>query len=105
MNPKAELDNVARLQQMKINTRLVSLETAMKLFNTPNYSLVSYKNDPANPSGDSIPSMTGGTVDVITLLATAKEVEDYILGNIEAESKEALAKAAEAFNKPKIVRP
>lgn len=105
MNPKAELDNTARLQQMKINTRLVALETAMKIMNAPNYSALMYKNDPDNPGGDSVPEIVGGKVDIITLLAMALEVESYILGNIEAETKEALEKAAMKFNAPKIVRP
>lgn len=88
-NPRAELDQLARLQQMKINARLTALQCAQTLMGTPGYKEASVAN----------------AVDMITLLATATEIENYILGNIEKESVEALETAAAKLNGPKIVRP
>jgi hypothetical protein len=89
INPKAELDNLAKLHQMKINARLVSLETSMKLMHTEGYTQASAVNK----------------VDAITLIAQAQMIEDYILGDLEEESKKALEEAAKKLGGPRIVRP
>lgn len=89
INPKAELDQIARFQQMKINARLTALQAAQTLMGTPGYK----------------ESGAANNVDMVTLLATASEIEGYILGNIEKESLEALENAAAKLNGPKIVRP
>lgn len=73
---KEKLEQAAKLQQMNINTRLVALETGLKIMHTPNYS---------------------GVIDHITLLAYAQEIEGYILGTIEDDTKKIL----EELNKPK----
>ncbi len=87
-NPRAELDNLAKLQQMKINARLVSLETSLKLMHHQNY-----------PDGGA------NKVDAVTLIAQATMFEEYILGAIEDESKKALDEAAKKLGAPRIVRP
>lgn len=92
INPRAELDNLAKLQQMKINARLVSLETSMKLMHHQGYT-------PANGGGDA------NKVDAITLIAQAQMIEQYILGEIEEESVKALESAATKLGAPRIVRP
>ncbi len=70
----------AGLQQMQINTRLTSLQTALSLMATPQYS---------------------GAVDHITLLAISEDVAKFILGNLETEA----LKAIEEARKPTPVRP
>lgn len=82
---KEKLDQAARLQQMNINARLVSLETAMKLMHHQHYT----DGGPVNK------------VDAITLIATAQMIEDYVLGTIEEETKKIL----DELNKPKILHP
>ena len=78
---KTELDNVARLQQMKINTRLTSLQTALELMKIPGYGFAT--------EGMSSPNV----VDHITLLAMAQDVEAYVLGGLEEETQKALENA------------
>ena len=73
---KEKLDMQARAQQMKINTRLTALQSVHTLMGHTNYT---------------------GAVDAITVIAMASEIESYILGDIEQETKDAL----EAMNKPK----
>lgn len=90
VNPRAELDNLAKLQQMKINARLVSLETSLKLMYHQGYEGV--------PGG-------ANKIDAITLLAQAQMIEQYILGGIEKETTEALENAAKKLGAPRIVRP
>ena len=89
INPKAELDNLAKLQQMKINARLVSLETSLKLMHVAGY----------------VEAGGGNKLDAVTLIAQAGMVEQYILGNIEEESVKALEDAAKKLGGPRIVRP
>lgn len=84
MNPAKQLDQLARLQQMQLNARLAALEAATKLLHAPTYA-----------SG----------ADLITLIATATEIQGYILGNIEAETEQALKAAEAKLNGPRIVRP
>lgn len=88
INPRAELDNLAKLQQMKINARLVSLETSLKLMHHQSY-----------------PDGAANKVDAITLIAQAQMIEQYILGEIEEESMKALEAAAAKLGGPRIVRP
>lgn len=109
-NPQAEkltLDNIARMQQMKVNARQFATTMALELIKAPNYSVVQFKNDPNVPGGDSIAELVGGKVDHITLLAMAKDVEDYIMGNLEKEATDAIDAARLRLdpNRPKIVRP
>lgn len=73
---KEKLDMQARAQQMKINTRLTALQSAHTIMGNTNYS---------------------GAHDPIALIAMASEIEGYILGQIEEETKAVL----EALNKPK----
>lgn len=70
----------AGLQQMQINTRLTALQTALEIMRTQNYA---------------------NTVDHITMLAMAGEIENYILGELVDEAKKAIAEA----NKPVPVKP
>jgi hypothetical protein len=103
---KQALENFAALAQMKINARLVSLQTALELMKTPNYSVIEYKNDPEDAMNTrSVPEMTGGAVDHVTLLAMAKDFNDYIIGDLDAEAAQAIANARAGMNAPKIVRP
>lgn len=92
MNPqeKEKLDAQARLHQMQINTRLASLQAAQTVMSTPGFR----PDDGGNPMS---------RVDAITLISMACEIEKYILGEIEAETKLAI----EEFNKPKtqILKP
>lgn len=78
---REKLEQQAKLHQMYINTRLVALETAMKLMHHHEYS----QGNPANK------------VDCITLIAQAQNIEEYILGTIDAETKQII----EELNKPK----
>jgi len=84
-----QLENIGRLQQMKLNARLTALQAAQTLMGTPGYK----------------ESGAANSIDMITLIATAKELESYILGEIEKESIEALDEAAKRLSGPQIVRP
>ena len=99
-NVKQDLDQLARLQQMKINTRLTALQAAQQLMATHGYLGVTGTMDGVNVMSNKL-----GVVDHITLLAIATDIENYILGNIETETKEALDAAALKLNAPRIVRP
>lgn len=79
-----QLENIAKLQQMKLNCRLVALERASMICSASNYS---------------------GQNAVIEVMAVAKEFESYILDNIEEETEEVLKKAQENIGRPRIVRP
>ena len=105
VNPKAELDQIARFQQMKINARLTALQSAQALMATPGYSGIA--GETRNEKGELVMTWEKppGAVDMITLIATAQEIENYILGQIEEESLKALENAAAKLNGPKIVRP
>lgn len=92
---KVDLDNAARLQQMKINTRLTALQSALEIMKTPNYSYLVDVSDDADVS--SRLERRGGEIDHVTLLAMAGDIEDYILDGLEDEAKEAI----EAAKKPK----
>lgn len=105
MNPAAKLDTEARVAQMKVQARQFAATMALELMKVPNYSMVTYKNDPNVPGSDSVPEMVGGKVDHVTLLAMAGDIEAYILGNLEQEAKDAIEAASKSFNAPKIVRP
>ena len=104
-NPQAEkanLDQLARLQQMKINTRLTALQSAQQLMATPGYTGI--------PGSDKVTKeptwiRQPGAVDHLTLLAMAQDIETYILGNIESETIQAMEAAKRAVSGPKIVRP
>lgn len=89
---KEQLDNLARLHQMKINTRLTALQTTLELMKMRGYLQID--------GGQEV-----NKVDMVTLLATSQEVERYILGQIEAETVAALKTAADRLNAPRIVRP
>lgn len=104
---KLDLDHAARLQQMKVNCRQFALTMSLELIKAPNYSVVQYTNDPNKPNGDSKAEVIGGRVDHITLLAMAKDCEDYIMGNLEEEAQAAVEAAQKALdpNRPRIVRP
>lgn len=65
----AELDAQARYQQMLINTRLTALQAAQMLMGTSGFK-------PADGGN------AAGTVDHVTLLAIATDVEEYILKGI-----------------------
>jgi len=87
---KEKLDMQARAQQMKINTRLTALQTALSIMQAPNYNVFVH-------APDIEPNIMGGKTDHLTLLAMATDIEKYILGEIEQETNDAL----EALNKPK----
>lgn len=78
---REKLEMQAKVHQMYINTRLVALETAMKLMHHGGYE----HSNPANK------------VDCITLIANAQTIESYILGDIDKETKEIVDK----LNQPK----
>ncbi len=82
---KEKLDMQARAQQMKINTRLTALQAAQTLMGTPGFK----PTDGGNAAS---------CVDMVNLLAIATEVEKYILGDIEEETK----KAIETLNRPRL---
>lgn len=102
---KQDLDNLARLQQMKINCRQFAVTMALELIKAPNYSVVQFTNDPNKPGGDAKAEIIGGKVDHITLLAMAKDCEDYIMGSLEKEATDAIAVAQAKLNGPRIVKP
>jgi hypothetical protein len=82
---KDKMDITARLQQMKINTRLTALQTALELMKTPGYLGVPGSTiDEPHPIWIHQP----GKVDCITLLAMAAEFEAYVIGDLEAQAKE-----------------
>lgn len=86
MNPQAkqELDNTVRLQQLKINSRLTALQAAQVLM-----SLQSFDQRACH----------------LTLIAMAGDIEKYILGTLEDETKEALEKVKSMSNVRPIMRP
>lgn len=104
-NPQAEkltLENLARVQQMKINARQFATTMALELIKAPNYSYVEIKNVTGGPA-ETI--RHGGAVDHVVLLAMAKDVEDYIMGSLEKEALDAITAAQAKINGPRIVRP
>ena len=106
-NPQAEklaLDNLARMQQMKVNARQFATTMALELIKAPNYSVAQFPNEPI---GGSKIEVVGGKVDHITLLAMARDVEDYIMGKLEKEAIDAMDEAKKRLdpNRPKLVRP
>lgn len=107
-NPQAEklaLDNLARAQQMKINARQFAATMALELIKAPNYSAIQYTDDTDRPGNNSKAEIVGGKVDHVTLLAMARDIEDYIVGNLEKEAVDAMDAAKARINGPKIVRP
>lgn len=91
---KEKLDMQARAQQMKINTRLTALQTALSIMGTNGYlGVEGASKDTCEPVWIHQPKEVGH----LTLLAMATDIEKYILGEIEQETKEAL----EQLNKPK----
>lgn len=87
---KEQADQLARLQQMKINTRLTALQSAQTIMGTPGYLGVVGENEQGKPAWAFKP----GSVDHLTLIAMATDIEKYILGEIEQETNDFL-------NKPK----
>ena len=87
------LDNAAKVQQMKLNTRLTALQAATQIVSAPGFI------------DRSIPEHAANSVTVHTTIAIAQELEGYILGNIEVETEELLRRAQESINRPQIVRP
>lgn len=90
MNPNAkeELDQLGKLHQMKINTRLTALQSALELMKTHGYTGI-----PGEQEGKPAWAHKPGAVDHVTLLAMASDIEDYILGNLEEEAKTAIDEA------------
>jgi len=88
-----KLENMAKLQQMKLNTRLTALQAATQIVSAPGFI------------DRTIPEHAANSVTVHTTIAIAQELEGYILGNIEAETEEVLKKAQENLSRPQIVRP
>jgi hypothetical protein len=88
---KEKLDMQARAQQMKINTRLTALQSALAIMQLPNYTIVNYNSDTQKSE------RVGGDMSHHALLAMATDIEKYILGEIEKETQDAL----KAMNKPK----
>lgn len=84
---------MAKLQQMKLNTRLTALQAATQIVAAPGFI------------DRTIPEHAANSVTVHTVIAIAQELEGYILGDIEAETEEALKKAQENISRPQIVRP
>lgn len=91
---KFTLDNLGRLHQMKINTRLTALQAAQQMMSTRGYLSVDGGDGQVNK------------IDIVTLLAQAQMIEEYILGNIEEETVTAMnnAKAKLDPNRPRIIR-
>jgi hypothetical protein len=100
---KEKLDMQARAQQMKINTRLTALQTALSIMQTTAYSAGVEGSVRVDDKGEKLVTPRPvwihrpGPVDHLTLLAMATDIEKYILGEIEQETKDAL----DALNKPK----
>jgi len=88
-----QLENIAKLQQMKLNCRLVALERACTIMAIPGFI------------DRSIPEHGANSVTVITAIAIAKELEGYILDDIEEETGEVLKQAQANLSRPQIVRP
>lgn len=96
---KEQTDQLARLQQMKINTRLTALQSALGVMSTQGYlgvegALRVDEEGKTLPVPKSIWIHRPGQVDHLTLLAMATDIEKYILGEIEKETNDFL-------NKPK----
>lgn len=84
MNPTAELDRQARVMQMQVNSRQFAATMALELMKCPGYAK---------------------DVDHLTLIAMATDIEQYVMGKVEEQTKAALEAAASKFGSPKIVRP
>lgn len=97
-----DLDNLARLQQMKVNGRQFALTMALELIKAPNYSVVNYKK--GADIGTEM-EVLGGDVTHVALLAMASDFENYILGSLEKEALDAIEAAQKKLNGPRIVRP
>ena len=97
LDNKTQLDNTARLHQMKINTRLTALQSALELMKINGY--LGVEGAKTDDDGKVTPAWVrrSGAVDHVTLLAMAGDIEAYILGGLEEEAKAAM----EAASKPK----
>lgn len=93
---REKLDMQARAQQMKINTRLTALQAAQTIMGTPGYLGVPGEKR-EDGKVEAVWVYKPGSVDHLTLIAMATDIEKYILGEIEQETKDVL----EALNKPK----
>lgn len=100
---KEELDLLGKLHQMKINTRLTALQSALELMKTHGYTGIAGQTQ---GDGDVLPKPVWvrepGAVDHITLLAMAGDIENYILGTLEEEAKQAMEEAKKS--KPSIIQ-
>ena len=91
---KEELDLLGKLHQMKINTRLTALQSALELMKTTGYTGIAGQTKAEEGKfPEPVWVRPPGTVDHITLLAMAGDIEAYILGNLEDEAKEAITEA------------
>lgn len=97
---KDQLDQLARKQQMIINTRLTALQSAQTLMGTPGYTgIPGARESTGQPMWIAHP----GSVDHVTLLAIAGDIEKYILGGMEKELEEAIVNAGKLPSK--ILKP
>lgn len=103
---KEELDLLGKLHQMKINTRLTALQSALQLMGTTGYTGIAGQTK-AEDGKFPEPAWVRppGAVDHITLLAIAGDVEDYILGDLEQEAKDAITEAKKPVSNIIKVRP
>jgi hypothetical protein len=99
----------AGLMQMKINTRLTALQTALSIMGTHGYTGIAGEKpaeDAKYPGQrEAVWVKQPGAVDHITLLAMAGDIEKYISGDLAEEARKAIDEAAKRLNAPKIVRP
>lgn len=100
----------AGLMQMRINTRLTALQTALSIMGNVAYShgVAGEKpvEDPKFP-GERAPAwiQQPQRVDHITLLAMAGDIEKYIIDDLAEEATKAIEAAKAAVNVPRIHRP
>jgi hypothetical protein len=102
LNPqqKEQADQLARLHQMKINTRLTALQSALSIMQLPSYSNGVEGSLRTDEKGETLATPKPvyihrpQSVDHLTLIAMATDIEKYILGEIEKETNDFL-------NKPK----
>lgn len=88
--PKAEQWE-ANLMQMKINTRLTALQTALEIMKTSGYTGIPGQTKAEEGKlPEPIWVKPPGAVDHITLLAMAGDIRDWIINDLAEEAQKAI---------------
>jgi hypothetical protein len=95
----------AGLMQMRINTRLTALQTALSIMGNAAYSHGIAEPTKYNPDAepqDTVWVQQPQRVDHITLLAMAGDIEKYIIDDLAGEAKQAIDAAKELAKNPPV---